>query len=285
MSADLKSSERSTHVSKHLLLPLLSCALFLLSACSGLSQPPLDLPRLNQEILRLTNQMRAEKGLDPLTDLPELDRLSEIQSQDMAQRHFFDHRNPDGLDPFGRMQKFEPELFCASSGENIVMHSLDKLDTTAMAELLMKLWHDSPEHYANIISPKFWQLGVAVTQTEDRVYATQTFAAAVVKLESDLPKTVPQGEWLRLRFRYLAPFPREELSVFLKAPDPQARIPAGNNRFYIGKGPLKPTWLDDDHFSVNFPANYGLGNYQVLLGHQDQYYDAPLTFEAVSASQ
>ena len=230
----------------------------------------------------MTNEMREEKGLPALQELDVLNQLSEQHSKDMAQRDFFDHVNPDGMDPFGRMQAYAPELLSAVSGENIAVQSLDDLNTQEMAQKLMTLWKESPEHYEHIIEPRFWHLGVGVTKTEDRIYATQTFSTSVVRMESTLAPEVKEGEYLSLRFQFLAPFPTKELSVFLHAPDPNARIPAGEGRVtYIGKGPLTPQWSDAQHFRVEIPVAYGLGTYRLLFGQNGTYYDAPYTFKAV----
>ncbi len=250
----------------------------LLSACRAPAAP--DLPTLNQEILRLTNQLRREQGLAALESLPVLTRVSQQHSTDMARRDFFEHTNPDGQSPFDRLQVQAPNLLAVTSAENIALHSLDGLDAPAMAAELLRLWRDSPEHYQHLINPQLWHLGVASALQGQKLYATQTFAAAVAELEPDLPRDQRYGETVRLRFRFLAPFARTELRAFLTVPDANARIPDGQGRYLIGKGPLPLNWQDETHFEISFPLKYGLGRYQLKLGRGAAYYDAPFTFIA-----
>lgn len=256
----------------------------MLSCLTACAKPPvaLNLERLSQEIHRLTNEMRAEKKLAPLDSLSELDGLARRHSQNMAKTNFFDHVDPQGNSPADRMAKFLPQLLSANSGENIALRSIEG-DESAMAQTLMRLWHDSPEHYQDIINPDYQYLGVGVEQLDDKIYATQTFASVIALLENSLPAKVTAGTTVTLRFRFLAGFPSSELSAFLTVPDGTARIPAGNGSAYIGKGPMIPVWTDAGHFELTVPTRYGLGNYQVRLGHQSAYYDKVFQFEAVSA--
>ena len=256
-------------------------ALILLCACQ--TQPrtghELNLQLLESEIYRLTNAMRAEQGLAPLAELAELDGLSRIHSENMAHNDFFDHKDPQGLLPPERMLKFLPLLLSANSGENIALRSIDA-DESAMAQTLMSLWRNSPEHYHNIINKAFRHMGVGAATQDDKLYATQTFASAVALLEAQ-PQAVFYGSPVTLRFRFLADFPTSELTAFLHAPDPEARIPAGNGTAFVGKGPLKPEWTDTEHFQLSLPASYGLGTYRIRIGHNGTYYDKDFSFTAV----
>lgn len=262
---------------------LLVCLLILLlSSCMARQlEQGLELPRVAQEIHRLTNELRSSKGLAPLLPLKELEDLSRIHSLNMASQKFFDHRDPEGNQPQDRLRKFLPGLLCSSSGENIALRSHDGEDETRFAQILMQMWQDSPEHYAHLVSPDFRHLGVGLAADEDRIYATQTFANGVALLQGKLPETVSLNQTLPLNFRFLADFPSAELSIFFYAPDPQARIPAGNGSFYIGKGPLSPQWQDAEHFSVNILTQYGAGSYRLRLGHKQAYYEQEFAFEAL----
>lgn len=254
----------------------------LLLACSSAPPAPLDLTELNQAIHRLTNALRVEKGLPPLAELESLNSLSTRHSLDMARQNFFDHTNPQGQDPFSRLKAQQPGLLVTVSGENIAMRSTAGEKATEFAQVLLELWKNSPEHYAHLVEPKFRHLGVGVAQAEDRIYATQTFASAVAELEAPLPETVSTGETVNLSFRFHAEFPPAELSAFMSAPDGTARIPSGDGRYYIGKGPIGIQWSDSMHFQIQIPTLYGLGNYRLSLGQKSQYYDHPFVFKALA---
>lgn len=255
--------------------------LILLAGCAK-APVVLDMARLESEIHRLTNALRAEQGVAALATLKELDGLSRRHSQNMADRNFFEHNDPDGNTPADRLQKFLPNLLSANSGENIAVRSLGREDETEMAEVLIQMWRDSPGHYRNMISPDFRHLGVGVVKTEDRLYATQTFASGIALLSSELPTKVPSGQSVNLTFRYLGDFPREELSAFFYAPDANARIPAGNGASYIGKGPVTLNWTDETHFQLTLKTDYGLGLYRLVLGRGKAYYTMNYQFEVVS---
>ncbi|PKL76086.1 MAG: hypothetical protein CVV27_12065 [Candidatus Melainabacteria bacterium HGW-Melainabacteria-1] len=253
----------------------------LLAGCRA-APGPLDLPKLQQEIHRLSNQMRAETGAAALVPLAELDQLSLRHSQNMAEQNFFEHDDPQGNSPAQRLQKYLPALISANSGENIALRSLAGESETDLAKTLIQMWRDSPGHYRNIINPEYWHLGVGLIKHEDKIYATQTFAAGLALLESELPGRVASGQPVTLRFRFVAAFAKSELNAFLHAPDPNARIPAGNGSHFIGKGPLTPNWTDDQHFELRIATDYGLGTYRLALGRKGAYYDSPLSFEVVS---
>lgn len=253
-----------------------------LLAGSGPARAALDLPRVEAEIHRLTNAMRAEKGLPPLAALPDLDTLARTHSQDMAKRHFFAHDNPDGASAGDRLRTRLPGLLTAGSAENIAMRSLGG-DEKALAYALMQQWRHSPGHYANIISARMRQLGAGVAVGADGIYATQDFTDALVQLETPLPDRVLYGRTVIVDFRFLAGFAPAQLSAFLHVPDPQTRFPAGGNRFYTGGGPLQPEWRDADHFRLRIPVSYGRGVYSLGIGSQGSYYPTPYRFEAVDA--
>lgn len=260
---------------------LLLAFFLMLPSCFKLdTSAPLDAHKLSQEIFRLTNAMRAEKNLPALERATSLDKLSELQSRNMAERNFFDHVDPDGNSPQARMAKWLPGLLSENSGENIALRSVEG-DEIKMAGILTELWRNSPEHYKNIMTPEFRNLGVGVEQRDDKLWATQTFASGIAMLDSPPGKVAP-GTVVTLRFHFLAGFPSSELTAFLFAPDGTARIPTGTGGAYIGKGPLHPSWTDAEHFELTIPANYGLGVYKIKLGHGDAFYDKSFQFEAVS---
>lgn len=262
-------------------LLLLSLLLLALSACPRAPRV-IEPARLNQEILRLTNALRAEQGVPALSGLNELDELALQHSQNMANANFFDHTDPEGRGPADRMRLYLPGLLSVSSGENIAVRSIDGEDETTMAETLIKMWRESPGHYKNMISQEYWHLGVATVIAGDKLYATQSFAAGVALSEAALPASVPAGRPLDLNFRYLATFPKSELRAFMYAPNPAARIPAGNGSAYIGKGPLRIDWRDESHFSLHVATDFGLGACRLLLGHGENYYNSPIQFQVVS---
>lgn len=240
----------------------------------------LDTQKVEREIHRLTNAMRAEKGVAPLQPLPELDSLARNHSINMAQNGFFSHSDPEGRSPFDRMEHFLPGLLTMGSAENIAMRGLSGDDELMVALGLVTQWRNSPGHYSNIMNPAYRQLGVGIGTGSGNVYATQNFTSALVMLETDLPKRAALGQSVKLSFRFLGDFPKAQLSVFLTVPDKSARFPTSSGSFYTGGGPLQPVWTDASSFELTIPVKYGAGSYSLGIGSNGSYYSTPYHFEA-----
>jgi uncharacterized protein YkwD len=103
------------------------------------------------EVVRLTNVERAKAGCGALTVDAALTRSAGDHAADMVDRHFFDHTNPDGLDPFERMAA--AGFHGSAMAENIAMGY-----TTPQA--VMVGWMDSAGHRANILNCKYNRIGV-----------------------------------------------------------------------------------------------------------------------------
>ncbi|MFG2951281.1 CAP domain-containing protein [Streptomyces adustus] len=117
------------------------------------------------EVLKLVNEERAKVGCSALTANGSLTRLAEAFSEDMAQRNFFDHTDPDGATPWDRAAKAGISNL---GGENIARGQTD-------AEAVMEAWMNSPGHRANILNCDFNTLGVGVHFGEGGPWWTQDF--------------------------------------------------------------------------------------------------------------
>lgn len=136
---------------------------------------------LEQQILEETNKRRAA-GADcrtggkfgpaaPLVMHPLLQSAARKHSKDMATNNFFSHTNLAGLSPFDRMKA---EGYTGTTmGENIAAGN-----GTAAATVTQ--WMNSDGHCANIMSPKYKQLGVGYwygATSKYKHYWTQNFGA------------------------------------------------------------------------------------------------------------
>ncbi|HET6585815.1 MAG TPA: CAP domain-containing protein [Nannocystaceae bacterium] len=116
---------------------------------------------LEVQVLEIVNQRRAEGAnchtagmfgpTTPLTMNPMLRCSARKHSADMAARNFFDHDNPDGEDPFARMEAAGYSFQAA--GENIAGGYPDAAGT-------MMQWMESDGHCSNIMNPGFTEIGV-----------------------------------------------------------------------------------------------------------------------------
>jgi uncharacterized protein YkwD len=83
----------------------------------------------------------------------------------MRDRNFFDHTNPDGLDPFQRAAKAG---ITAMWAENIAQGQATPAE-------VMTDWMNSPGHRANILDCKLTTLGVGVAYGSGGPWWTQDF--------------------------------------------------------------------------------------------------------------
>jgi uncharacterized protein YkwD len=142
--------------------------------------PPLpDWPDAGQDILALVNAARARPRTcgtqafgraGPLTWNPLLGRAALVHSTDMAQKHYFNHKQPDGSLPADRATAAGYRW--VRVGENIASGQRTVEDAVAS-------WLDSPGHCANIMNPAFTEMGAAYAinpQNRNRTaYWTQVF--------------------------------------------------------------------------------------------------------------
>jgi len=144
--------------------------------------PPADNPppsdsfgAFEQEVVRLTNEIRANHGLNPLIVNDDLNDAAEGHSADMGQLDFFSHRSKDGSSAGDRIKDEGYDWW--TYGENIAAG----YDTPAQ---VVNAWYASSGHRANMLDPSFEDIGVGfVEQSPDTgsvnytEYWTQVFAA------------------------------------------------------------------------------------------------------------
>ncbi|MCP9975140.1 CAP domain-containing protein [Streptomyces somaliensis] len=116
-------------------------------------------------VLELVNRERAAVGCSPVRASTELGDLARAFSQDMAERDFFSHTDPDGDDPWARAAQAGVE---GLGGENIARGQTD-------AKAVMDAWMNSDGHRANILNCDFKRLGVGVHIAGGGPWWTQNF--------------------------------------------------------------------------------------------------------------
>jgi hypothetical protein len=123
---------------------------------------------IESEQFRLMNADRRADGLAELRCDLRLSEVARDHSQDMALRDFFDHTNPDGEQPWDRMERHGIRGF-TSAGENIAAGYPSAAD-------VQEGWMNSPGHRANILNGGFTHIGVGLFDDGDRLVWTQVFA-------------------------------------------------------------------------------------------------------------
>lgn len=152
---------------------------------------------MERHVYELTNAERERHGLPGLIRDPRIDSVARGHSQDMADRGYFDHVTPEGLDPTARgsmsgydCRKDYGTHYTYGLAENIFLgHTYSSYmakgvkstyswmaDEEAVAESIVDGWMDSPGHRANILDGAYGRIGVGVAISPDEeVYATQNF--------------------------------------------------------------------------------------------------------------
>ena len=162
---------------------------------TGRDVPDIDITQLENKIHDLINKERAKKGLPALLMDKSLCRVARKYSQDMVERNFFSHRDPENRSFYDRY-KAEGYACCIKTGgttclgaENIAQANLysssfykeGKLfhnwDTEEkIAESVVKVWMNSKVHKANILTSYFKHQGIGVVFSDDgRAYVTENF--------------------------------------------------------------------------------------------------------------
>lgn len=145
---------------------------------------PFDPPKaaeaddVSTRVLALVNQARAQprrcggesfNAAPPLVLNQQLTQAAATHSQSMARYGYLEHHGRDGSEPADRASRAGYRW--RSIGENVAMGQ-----TTA--ERVMQDWLRSPEHCANIMEPRFTEMGVAFDvnpASEGGIYWTQVF--------------------------------------------------------------------------------------------------------------
>jgi uncharacterized protein YkwD len=140
-----------------------------------------------QEFIRFVNAKRRSIGCPELIWDGRVARVALNHSADMVSRNFFDHTNPDGKNPFERLE--ESKLDFSGAAENIALGpktGREAFDT----------WMGSSGHRKNMLDTRFTRHGVG--RVRDR------WTHVLIK-----PKVVPQPD----RGRYTAPDTRTDDSA------------------------------------------------------------------------
>ncbi|MFJ3176751.1 sigma-70 family RNA polymerase sigma factor [Streptomyces roseus] len=120
------------------------------------------------QVIALVNKERAAAGCGPLKEDVQLRDSAQGHSDDMAQRDYFSHSDPDGGDPGARTTA--AKYHWSAYGENIARGQ----QTPAS---VMASWMNSPGHRANILNCSFKDIGVGVHQGPGGPWWTQDFGA------------------------------------------------------------------------------------------------------------
>lgn len=126
---------------------------------------------LYKKIIEYTNIERTKNNLKPLREKGLLNSSSLFKAYDMNTNQYFEHESPAGVTITDLASQFGYEYI--TIGENLAMGNFKTEDEIVTA------WMNSPGHRANILNPKYTEIGVGLipgTWQGRRVwYAVQHF--------------------------------------------------------------------------------------------------------------
>jgi uncharacterized protein YkwD len=114
--------------------------------------------KLEQAVLVAVNDVRRAHHLVPLTASRPLERAAAQHSREMGQVGYFEHDSADGSVFWKRVARYYPSGNSTywSVGENLLWASPD-----VDGARTVKLWMESPEHRANLLAPRWREIGLS----------------------------------------------------------------------------------------------------------------------------
>lgn len=130
-----------------------------------------DTSLATDSIIEATNRERIKAGLMPLRSNVHLTQSAMVKTNDMIARNYFEHDSPDGT-------AVSDLVLDAGYDYVIVGENLARGNFVDATDLITE-WMNSPGHRANMLSPKYQEIGAYVAQGtfEDRTvwFAVQHF--------------------------------------------------------------------------------------------------------------
>lgn len=122
---------------------------------------------MEDEVIRLVNNERQQRGLSPLAYDWQVARVARIKSRDMIENNYFSHTSPVYGSPFNMLKAFN--IRYSAAGENIAYGQRSAWE-------VVNSWMNSPGHRQNILSGNFTKIGVGIARTYNgTLYFTQMF--------------------------------------------------------------------------------------------------------------
>lgn len=108
------------------------------------------------DLINLTNQERVDRELMPLSTNALLTQAAENKARDLRVNNYFDHYRPtDGKKPWDFIE--ETGYRWRVTGENLARGYQNN-------NQIIEAWMNSASHRANILSPKYTEIGVAAVE-------------------------------------------------------------------------------------------------------------------------
>lgn len=135
-------------------------------------------------IIKYTNIERTKLGLKPLTLQPKLTTSAIKKVDDMLERQYFEHVSPQGVSVADLVRDVDYKFEVVA--ENLALGDF------GTDQKLVQAWMNSPTHRANILNPRFIEIGVSAANGEYKGNRQWLFVQHFGKPLPDCPKTDTQ---------------------------------------------------------------------------------------------
>ena len=138
-----------------------------------------------EDVVRLTNEKRAQAGLPPLAFNPDLANAAKAKGDDMVAKDYWAHVAPDGTQPwyFFNLVGYKYRY----AGENLAKDF-------STAQSAVDAWMASPTHKENLLSAKYDDIGIAVVEGDvngvDTTIIVQMFGRRYSEAIAQVPQQV-----------------------------------------------------------------------------------------------
>lgn len=148
-----------------------------LAGCTGDFRPKRG--KAETLIQEAINAERARLGVGKLSEREELVTAARAHSRDMHKRDFYAHKNPDGEQPWDRVNcRAAENIHRGELGEMQNRGSskvYDTYQTDELAAYVVEGWMQSRQHYQIMTDAKFSSIGVGLYIGDVEFFATAMF--------------------------------------------------------------------------------------------------------------
>ena len=121
-------------------------------------ETPSESESLARSLHEAVNRVRAEHHLIPLERHGDLDAVAAAHSRDMAQRSYFSHVSPEGLNPVDRIETAGIEAM------TLAAENLGSTDQHPPTSRIVEEWLRSPEHRRNLLAAAMNTTGIGIVR-------------------------------------------------------------------------------------------------------------------------
>ena len=208
--------------------PLFSGPLYWESLGGGSDSKEIEsVPQMEKRIFELANEERAKAGAPALKWSNNLALAARLHADEMARHKQLSHQFSDEAELGARLAQ-QGARFDADA-ENV--------GYAGSADELHSGWMNSPPHRANMLNPRYDEMGVGITRVGDRLYATQDFAHAVAKFSSQQGTDEVSNAYKELRksvrLQPVRVVPSSALQNIACSDQPSAKIGVSGNPNFV----------------------------------------------------